>query len=1032
MALVKYFLNNKIAVNVFVLGLFFLGLISFTTIPKEGMPGIELNQILVTTVYPGASPEDVELNVTVPLEEEIREITGIDYIESVSADNISSIFIQLDESYSEKEMGETVQDIREAVDSVNDLPPEVDDSPLVQELKTNDIPIIEIALSDSDHETLRSKARTLELALERIPLVSGVDKIGYFDKEIHIEVDPVALNEKYFSLPELAESIRKRNIRSTSGTLESYRGLKNIMILNKFKDPMEVKDVILRSNFGQKRVKLHQVANVKLTEKDHKIKIRNNGEKGISLVVKKKPDADIIKTIEKIKIVAANILGEKYSYSFVNDQSKTTRMRLRLLFINALMGFIIVLILLFIFLNRKAAFWTAFGIPFCFIAAFTVFPLFNITFSAIALAGLVVVLGIVVDDAIVVSDKIIFYQERGLEPKKAAYSAIKDLVVPITLSTLTTIIAYMTLLSLGGRPGKFVSAIPIIVIIILIVSLIECFFFLPHHIASGRSHGRKVEPGWFLKLVRAYRRSLVIVLKKKFLFLGLAILLLAVSMFSAKFFLKFRMFPQSAIETFYVKVECPNNYSLDETENIVKDIEKIIHKLPQDELESFTTRIGHHSTSKTKSYGDHENWAIINVFLTPDISRERTAAKIIAGIKKKYKRPKDVRILYETKKVGPIRDKPITVYLSSNDDTNLNTAARVVENILKGMKDLGVADIDNSKKPGKEELVIKLDQDKMALIGTSTEDVAQVLRTAYEGYVVTDIQTLDEKIEYRLLLDEESRKQEHVLTTIGVKNSEGYLVTLDKFTSFDTRNSDLEILHRNGLRSVTLSASLRKSKISATEAAKIIESRIDSSNEIPQDVIVEIAGEALKTHIILKDMKTALIIAIVGIFLVLSLFLNSWKNAFIIIAVVPFCIIGIVIALFIHGQPISMFVLLAAVGLTGVLVNDSIVMTDTLSSNLDKLSRENSLIDDIAELASQRLRPILLTTLTTLGGLLPMAYGLGGYEKMISPMSLAFSWGLLFATIITLYIVPSIFLLLLSRAKIDKPNSSERSNEPSH
>jgi len=1012
MKVIRYFLDNKIAVSVFVWGLLILGLISFKNIPKEGMPSIELNQVQITTTYPGAAPEDVELNVTIPLEEEIREITGIDYIESVSADNLSSIFIQLDESYSPKEIEETVQDIRVAVDAVNDLPLEVEDSPLVKELKTDDLPIIEIALSDEDHESLRRKARRLELALEKISLVSGVDKIGYFDTEIHIEADPDALNKTYFSLPEIAESIRKRNIRSTSGTLESYRGLKTIMILNKFNDPLEVKDVILRSSFEQKRVKLHQVASVKLTEKDHKIRIRNNGEEGISLVVKKKPGADIIDTIERVKTVTADILGGKDRYSFVNDQSKTTRMRLRLLLNNALTGFVIVLILLFLFLSKKAAFWTAFGIPFCFIAAFAVFPLFNITFSAIALAGLIVVLGIVVDDAIVMSDKIIFYQEQGLKAKDAAYSAVKDLIMPITLSTLTTIIAYTTLLSLGGRPGKFVIAIPVIVIIVLIVSLIESFFFLPHHIASGRQFGKKEKPGWFLKLEKVYSKSLIIVLKKKFLFLVLSVLILVAALLSAKFFLKFKMFPQSAIETFYVKVECPNNYSLDETEEVVKDIEKFIDKLPEQELESFTSRVGHHSFSKTKNYGDHENWAIINVFLTPDIARERTAAEIIGGIKKKYKSPEGVRIFFETKKVGPIQDKPVTVHLSSNNENDLNLSMKIVGNILKEMKDLGVADIDNSQKTGKEELVINLDQNKLASMGISTEDVAQVLRIAYEGQLVTDIQTLEEKIEYRLLLNEESRKHEDILAKIGVKNSEGFLVSLDKFISFDTKASELEILHRNGLRSVTLSASLRKAKISAIEAAKIIKNNIDSSKNMPEEVLVEVVGEASKTNLIMKDMKIAVLMSFVGIFFILALFLNSWGKALTIIAVIPFCVVGIVIALFIHGQAVSMFVLLATVGLIGIVVNDSIVMTDTLSSSWDKQARGDALINNIAALASQRLRPILLTTLTTLGGLLPMAYGLGGYEKMLSPMSLAFSWGLLFATIITLYIIPSIFLLL--------------------
>lgn len=1013
--IIKYFLNNKIAVNVFVIGLFLLGLISFNKIPKEGMPGIELNQIQITTIYPGAAPEDVELNVTVPLEEAIGEISGIDYFESVSADNMSSIFIQLDESYSEKDMDETIIDIRKAVETVKDLPEEVENDPLVKELKTSDIPVIEIALSHSDHEILKNNAKKLELALERISLVSGVNKIGYFDKEIHIEVDPSALNETYFSLPEIAESIRKRNIRSTAGTMESYRGLKNIIILNKFKDPMEVKDVILRSNFEQKRVKLHQVASVNITEEDHKIKIRNNGESGISLIVKKKSDADIIRTIEEIKKVTGDILENKISYSYVNDQSKTTKMRLKLLFNNAFSGFIIVLILLFIFLNKKAAFWTAFGIPFCFIAAFTVFPILNLTFSAIAIAGLIVVLGIVVDDAIVVSDKIIFYQERGLEPKEAAFSAVKDLLIPITLSTLTTIIAYFTLMSLGGRPGKFVVAIPIIVITILTVSLIESFFFLPHHIASGKKINKKSKAAWLLKLEKIYSKSLVIVLRKKIFFMGIFILLLVLSLFSAKYFLKFRMFPQSAIETFYIKMECPQSYNLVDTENVVKDLEKIIAELSDDELESFTARIGHHSTSKTKNYGDHENWAIINVFLTPDISRKRSAFEIIAELKKKYKPLKGVRLFYETKKVGPIQDKPVTIYFSSNNDIALNKAVKYVSGILRDMKEYGVSDIDNSKKPGKEELVVVMDQNKLASLGISTEDVAQVLRIAYEGQVVTDIQTLEEKIDYRLLLNEESRKHKHILNGIGIKNKKGYLVSLDNFVSFNTKESDIEILHRNGIRSVTLSASLRKSKISALEAAKMIQDRLNNAKGLPKNVKIEIAGEALKTKVILKDMKTAVFTAIIGIFLILALFLNSWKNAFIIVAVVPFSVIGIIVALLIHGQPISMFVMLAAVGLIGVVVNDSIVMTDTLSSNLNNISQGHSQFEKVAELASQRLRPILLTTLTTLGGLLPMAYGLGGYEKMISPMSLAFSWGLLFATIITLYIIPSIFLLSLNK-----------------
>jgi multidrug efflux pump subunit AcrB len=262
------------------------------------------------------------------------------------------------------------------------------------------------------------------------------------------------------------------------------------------------------------------------------------------------------------------------------------------------------------------------------------------------------------------------------------------------------------------------------------------------------------------------------------------------------------------------------------------------------------------------------------------------------------------------------------------------------------------------------------------------------------------------------MLNDSSRKDERALKGVSVKNKAGYLVALSNFISFETRPSELEILHRDGLRSVTLTASLIKAGTTALDAAEIIKERLKAAEDIPSGVDIEVAGEASKTMLILSDIKIAVLAAVAAIFLLLALFLNSWKNAAIIMAIVPFSVIGIILALFIHSQPISMFVLLALIGLSGVVVNDSIVMTDALSSPGAADSFES-----IGETASRRLRPILLTTLTTLSGLLPMAYGLGGYEKMISPMSLAFAWGLFFSTVITLYIVPVLFSF--QRAKSD-------------
>ena len=1010
--LISYFIENKIVVNTIIAVLIILGLYSLKNIPREGMPSVNLNQVTINTVYPGASSDDVELNVTIPIEDQLSEVSGIQEMTSVSIENNSSIWIQLDESYSPAEMRDIIDEIREAVDATQDLPEDLLDDPKVKEIKTGDSPIIEIALSHKNRKKLKAMADKLEKKLRKIEEVAGVDKVGYYDKEIHIEVDPKKANEYYFSLPEIVSSIKKRNLRSTSGTLESYTGLKKIVVLNKFQNPTDVSNVILRSNFEQKRIKLSAVAKVFETEKDHKLIVRNNGNYGISILVRKKTNTDIIRTIAKVKKIVGENTGTEIKYDYVNDHSKTTRTRLSLLISNGSIGFVFLVIFLFIFLNKRVAFWTAFGIPLCFIASFAFFSLFGITFSAIALTGLIIVLGIVVDDAIIMAEKTVYYRENGMEAKKAALQAVKDMAVPIITSTLTTIMAYIPMFFLGGRPGKFVQAIPYVVIIILIISLFDAFFLLPNHISHGKTSSIAKKP-WMIALENFYEKIAIRILHRRYIFLAAALLVLGSSVFGAKKLLKFQMFPQSNIDTFYIKIAAPKHYSLKQTEKFAKKAEKIVSSLPKKELLSFTTRVGHHSNSKTKNYGDHENWSITNVFLTPDSQRKRTAGKIINSLKKKLKFPKGTSVIIDKKKVGPIGDKPITIHLSSNNEKTLLKAEKKTTKFLKEMKAMGVSEIDSSRKEGKEEIIIDINHPKMASLGISTEDVARTLKIAYDGELVTSLQTLEKKIEYRVLLNEKSRKRADLIKNLSVKNMSGSLVKLGTFISFSSKPSDLEIYRRNGIRSISVTGEVKPKKLTAMEAAKYIEENLIKEWNIPENLDIEIGGEAQKSKEIIKDVGMAVLIAIVFIFFTLAVSLNSWLQPFIIMSAVPFSIIGVIFALIIHGQNISMFILLAIIGLTGVIVNDSIVMVDILNKNPgDKNSSLADKLKQISAMAKTRLRPILLTTITTLSGLMPMAYGLGGYEKMISPLSLAFSWGLLFATLITLFLVPALYAII--------------------
>ncbi len=1010
-----FFINRKLLVNIMVILFITAGFIALRNTPREGMPAIDLNQLSIVTRYPGASPEDVELNVTFKIEEQLQEVDGLVEITSVSIENSSSIMVQIDESLGKSRMGEIKDDVQKAIDSIDDLPEEIEDRPLVTEMKTSDIPVIEIALSHKNKEYLREIAIKLEKKIEKSKGVAGVDKIGYFDREIHIEVDPGEMKKAFVSLPEIVSSIQKRNLRSTSGTMESYQGLKNIVILNKFKNPLDVENVILRSNFDFKNIKLKEISQVKMSEKDNHLIIRNNGQYGMSLVVRKKNNADIIRTISRIKSLIKKDTFNNLTVAFINDQSKTTRTRLRLLISNGLIGFILVLILLFVFLNPKAAFWTSFGIPFCFIAAFSFFPLFNITISAIALGGLIVVLGIIVDDAIVISEKIATYQEKGIEPKKASLMALKEMSGPITAASITTICAYVPLFFLGGRPGKFIWAIPAIVIIIILISLFECFLVLPNHLSHGKNK-IKQKPLWLITIENYYRKLLNKFIKARYFFLVFFTAILISMLILAKSHLKFQMFPQSGIDTFYIRVEGNKEQSITNTEKTVIQIEKVIDSLPEKELLAYTSRIGHHSTSKTKNFGDHENWAIISVFLTSDTKRDRTAGMIIKELRKKIKSPPGTKIIFDKKKIGPINKKPITLHVISNDNDLRANAEEKIISFLSKMKKMGVSDIDSDQKEGKDELVVNLNHRKMASLGISTADVAQTLKIAFDGIIVTSIRTVEEEIEYRLILNKQSRKNEKVINSLGIKNKEGALISLKSFTNYTTRKADLAVYHRNGIRSTTITAEVNPKKITALESAEYIKTNLLAQWKKPDNLEIVIGGEVQDTKEIMGGIKIAIILSLLLIFCTIAIMLDSLTQPLLIMSIIPFEVIGIITALFLHGQNISMFVLLALVSLSGIVVNDSIVMVDTLNKALKnrvaKARNKSEFYEFISLNAKSRLRPILLTTLTTLAGLIPMAYGWGGYEKMLSPMSLAFSWGLMFATIITLFMIPSLYVIL--------------------
>ncbi len=1007
-SLIQFFIERSLLVKVMFLAVFLFGGYRMLNIQKEGFPTVDLNIITVNTAYPGASAEDVELNVTTQLEEKIQEVDGLYEVTSTSRENYSAIIIRADEEAGSKELAVIANDIKQAVDQTQDLPLDLDELPVVDVLSTSDTPIISINLF-GPHEKLRDLLPQLERGIESLAGVSGVDKIGYFDREIHIEIDPNKARKLRISLSDVLVAIQSRNLRTTGGTMESYLNEQTVVSLNKFNNPQEVEDVILRANISGQVVRIKDIATATLREKDENFIVRNEGKPGMNLVVRKKKNADIIKTLEGVKkYMAEQLKLEDVGYSYSNDTSARTRLRLQVLGGNALLGFSLVTIILMLALNRQAAFWTAMSVPFSLLGSFILLPFIGVTINAISLAGFVLVLGLLVDDAIVVAEKITHYREKGLSAKEAAIKGTTAMWRPVAVASITTILAFSPMFSLGGMPGKFAWAIPAVVIVALMVSLFESFFILPHHLTGEKLKNKNGKPGWILKLESGYSYSLEHMLHWRYLVLLVLVLILLSSVFLVKSSMKFQIFPQEGVETFYVKLEMQRGASLIATETRLKEIEQHIQQLPDDELESFATRVGTLSTEPSKNRGDHSHWGIITVFLTGEAHRQRSADDIITSLRELISAAENEYILFEKKRVGPPIGKPTEVRISTNDDALRETTATELMHYLKTVD--GVLDVDTDNKPGKDQLIVNINHKKLAEVGLKVKDVADALRVTYDGMLVSSTTSVEETIEYRVIVDPKFRNNEDMLFKIPVKNNQGKVMNLNDVIYLTNGKGPLEFNHVGGIRTETVSADIDPLVTSTSKVIQQVKAHFSKSWSTQPNMEVAFAGEAREQEKIFGGFLKAGIIALVSIYLVVALLLNSMGQAFIVMATIPFAIIGVIWSFYAHGMPLSFFSTMGTLGLIGVVVNDTIIMVTEVNRELAEYKTRN-LVRTVVSGAKDRMRPVLLTTFTTVAGLLPTAYGLGGKDGLIMPLTMAMAYGLLFATLITLVLTPALLVI---------------------
>ncbi|MCP3679937.1 MAG: efflux RND transporter permease subunit [bacterium] len=1015
--MIKYLIEKPKVANLFVFFICLAGLFSLFRTHNSGYPNIDFGMINITTIYPGASPTDMELKITNKIEEKVKGIDGIKQITSGSLENLSQMMITMEDK---ADYDKVESDIQKAIDQIDDFPMDLPNRPSVISIETEKIPVAEIAITGkAPYKEKRKYALALAKKLEAEALIGNIEKIGYLKQEIKIKANQEKLEEKHISLFQLVNAIKQNNIRLPGGDLKESTQEKKIVVLAEFEKPVDIENVIVRSGFEGNRVLVKHVANVEDSFEDSKKITRLNGQDAINLLIIKKSDSDIIKTSRIVNEVLNNfkkILPEDISASFVVDYSQETKSLLRLVKSNAKAGFVLVVTALLLMLNWKVALWTSIGIPVSILSAFIFIPSFDITINFISLMAMIIVLGMLVDDAIVVSENIFRYREEGMPGKQAAVKGTQEVMWPVVATVMTTIVAFTPLIAMTGVMGKFMYSMPIVLSLILLGSLFESLFILPSHIAHTKIPPVKVKKFQVMKKIEQwYERAIVFTLKNKIKTLMFFIVIFALSILLLVTRMSFILFDSSDGLYGVIEFETDRGTSLQETANRAAKIEKVLLEHPKSEISNFLTTIGD-STADIESYGtevEHAGVGNILIHLTPIESRDTNAKQIIASIKKKLEKITGFTKI-EVREIndGPPVGRPVTVTVISNNNDLRSKLANDILMFLKTKK--GVLNLENSEGKGKKQVQITFDYDLMGRLGVNPESVAQAIRIAYEGQVVTGFNRNDEEVDIRAELEDDHQISTEVLSKLTVPGPSGRLVPVGQFIKMNEVDDLLLINHYDGERSVTIYGDVDSKIITSQKINQEIKEKFAGIIAKMPDARLKFGGEEEDTNEAMKSLAIAMILALIGIYFILVMLFNSFFQPALVMSSIPFTLSGIIFAFYLHNLTFGFVAIIGLIGLTGVVVNNGLIMISFLNR---KRKEKGMVIEDLAAAASKRLRPVLLTTMTTSAGLFPSAYGFGGDNAFLIPMIMAIAWGLVFASVITLFLTPALYFI---HAKAEK------------
>lgn len=1028
--MIGYFAKRHLLTNVIALLVFIGGVTCWQAASKEEMPDITFDRMRISVRYPGAPSEDVEYLVTKPIEEAIRGLDGVIRVESTSGVGECNISVELEPDYPNRD--EAFTEIRNAVLDV-DLPSEVIDDPDIRVFKTSKKAILDVAVIDKSRHLLdyesRRKLQEVALALENhlinLKSVNSVNRKGYMQPEIQIRAIPGRLLEYRIPFSTVMNEVQRNHIRKPAGNIEAPTEPK-VTLLSELDTVEKLSEVIVQGGFEGQVIRLNQVADIENAFEKTPAILKVNGHEAVMFSVVKNSSYGILKALDQVRDAVGrfqktNLEGSNIDVVLLDDESIDIRNRLSLVSINGSIGFILILLTLFVFLNKRSGIWVAFGIPFTICFTLIGGHLMGFTINGTTLAAVIIVMGIVVDDAIVVAENITRYFHQGMRHKEAVVKGTVIMALPIVASILTTCIAFVPLYFFEGRFGSFVEFIPPIIFLMLGASLFESLFILPSHMDNEFPFIRKLFPSllktearkekaphWFDRVEENYGAVLVRLLPKRHLIAGGFCLLLVVSGGLGTRFMKYEMFPNEETRDIVIAGEAPAETKRLETAELTRKIEDIVTR---DWLGREVVGMRTQIAESRRGGAVEENKFRMIVEIVPKEKRSKSADQIVKSLQAEVDKLEGFeKVQFQKSRWGSDSGSAVELIVQENSNVRREALVKKLGEELKKISDLQNVEIEQGLRI--PEYRIDINREKIKRLAINPTDIANTIRASLQGTVLYQFFNGDEDVYVRFTVVDEAKNDIERVLDLPVENQGAYLVPLRDVVSVEERVAPNAVTRLNLKRtSFVFADTVKGARQTPLEIAEYVEDEIFPSllAQYPTAVL-SFGGEIFDTRESQGDFQKAVLLVTVLIYVVLVILFNSLTYPLIIMLAIPFGVVGVILAFLLHGKFLFGFYAgVGVLGLAGVVINDSIIMLDKLNREYDAAAPEGETDRQIAFISQTRLRAVVLTTVTTVAGVLPTAYGFAGYDAMLAEMMLALAWGLVFGTLITLFLVPCIF-----------------------